>query len=604
MSTLLNPTQVTESPAAVDRAAGRTPSPAAALLFVYVRSFVNRLRSQAVRVKSPRYVAAVILGVLYIWWALFRNTRFGGGPMASLVSSTLLLPVMSAVLLLSAARWWLFGADRGTLAFAPAEVQFLFPAPVSRRALVQAKLVRTQLAILLNTLIWSVLMRGGAGTMDGWQRGISLWIVFSTLALHRLGASIVRANAIEHENAGRRRSLAPLLVFGSLVGAVVSGVLSRWAVLKAAADVSMKAVGIGVVDALNAPVPGFALWPVRSLLAPVFSQSSSAWLAAVPIALLVLLLHYLWVVRLDASFEEAALEATQHRAERLQRFRTSQMGKTRSRTGKLTRVPKLSLTGRPEVAIAWKNIAAAMRGGAWRTQLIAFTLGLGTLAIVTRSSSARAGDVFMGVTIGWGAMLLFLGPLWMRFDLRLDLQRLAILKTWPLSGQRIVAAEIAGVSLLHSLTVWSLMIVPIVMIVQEPALLTESGATVPMIVSVAIAVPIFNALMFAIQNGTALLFPAWVRLGAEARGFETMGQNLLTTGATTLAAAVALVFPVGIGAVTIWLSSVFDLPFGSWSIVLGTVLGCIVLSLELWPLLVWLGSVFERTDVNDIASGS
>jgi hypothetical protein len=59
-------------------------------------------------------------------------------------------------LLLSAARWWLFGADRGTLAFAPAEVQFLFPAPVSRRALVHAKLVRTQLAILLNTLILSL----------------------------------------------------------------------------------------------------------------------------------------------------------------------------------------------------------------------------------------------------------------------------------------------------------------------------------------------------------------------------------------------------------------------------------------------------------------
>ncbi len=587
----------------VEQSRSSAASPASALLFLYLRTAVNRLRSQAVRVRSPRYVAAVIMGAVYLWWALFRNSQFGGGPLATLVGSDRLVPIFAAMLLLSAARWWIFGADRGTLAFAPAEVQFLFPAPVSRRALVHAKLVRTQLAILLNTVIWSVLLRGGGGSLLGWQRGLSLWIVFSVLSLHRLGASIVRANALEHENAGRRRSVVPLLVFGALVGAVVIGVVSRMDELKIAADMGIKAFGLAVVEALSQPIPAAALWPVRAVLQPVFSGSPSAWMAAAPVAVAILLLHYLWVVRLDASFEEAALEATQHRAERLQRFRTSQMGKTRSRSGKLARVPSLSLTGRPEIAIAWKNIVAAMRGGAWRTQLIVFTLGLAALAIATKSSSARAADVFTGVTIGWGAMLLFLGPLWMRFDLRLDLQRLAILKTWPLSGQRIVAAEIAGVSLLHSITVWSLMIVPLVMIVQEPELLVESGTTVPMLVAVAIAVPVFNALMFAIQNGTALLFPAWVRLGAESRGFETMGQNLLTTGATTLVAAVALVFPVGIGVLTVWLSSVLESPLGSWSILLGTVLGTLVLALELWPLLVWLGSVFERTDVNDIASG-
>jgi hypothetical protein len=67
----------------------------------------------------------------------------------------LVLPVLAALLLVSAARWWIFGADRGTLAFASAEVQFLFPAPVSRRALIHTKLVRTQIAILLNTVIFT-----------------------------------------------------------------------------------------------------------------------------------------------------------------------------------------------------------------------------------------------------------------------------------------------------------------------------------------------------------------------------------------------------------------------------------------------------------------
>lgn len=261
-------------------------------------------------------------------------------------------------------------------------------------------------------------------------------------------------------------------------------------------------------------------------------------------------------------------------------------------------VPTLALSGRPEVAIAWKNVVAALRGGSWKTQLVSFVVGLGVLAIASRQASDRAGDAFMGVALGWGAMLLFIGPLWMRFDLRLDLPRLAVLKTYPLEGWRIVLAEIAAVTVLHSITIWSLLTVPVVMFVQDPQLFLDSGATVPILVSIVVGVPAFNALMFTIQNGTALLFPAWVRLGTESRGFETMGQNLLTTGATTLVAAIALVFPMGAGAVVLWLAN----DWGGWAVLVATVLASAIIVAELWPVLRWLGSVFEQIDVNEVAS--
>jgi hypothetical protein len=188
----------------------------------------------------------------------------------------------------------------------------------------------------------------------------------------------------------------------------------------------------------------------------------------------------------------------------------------------------------------------------------------------------------------------------MRFDLRLDLPRLAMLKTMPLPGWRIVGAEIVAVTVLHSITVWSLMTVPLVSFVQDPELFLESGATIPIIVAVAVGVPVFNALMFTIHNGTALLFPAWVRLGTEARGFETMGQNLLTTGATSLVAAVALVFPTGAALLVLWLTG----DWSGWSVVLATLLASVVVVLELWPVWRWLGTVFDETDVNDIAAAA
>jgi hypothetical protein len=576
----------------------RHPAPARAVLYLYVRTFVNRVKSQLARVRSPRYIAAVVLGMLYIWFALFRNTRYGTSPITDLFRSDVLMVLGGTFLLLSSARWWLFGSDRGALAFSLPEVQFLFPAPITRRGLVHAKLVRMQLAILVNTLIFTVLFRGHAGSLASWERALALWVVFSTLSLHRLGASIVRSSAIDHGGAGARRGILPVVIFGALVGAVVYGLVIELPALRFASMSGMRALLEAMTTALHAPVPSYALWPVRTLLLPLSLTGTPAWSMAMLWAAAILLVHYAWVVRLDRAFEEAAIEATQHRAERLQRFRTSQMGRTRSRKGKLAKVPPLALTGRPEIAIVWKNVVAAVRGGAWRTQLVSFTIGLAILATVTRSASTRAGDAFLGVTIGWGAMLLFIGPLWMRFDLRLDLPRLAMLKTMPLPGWRIVMAEIAAVTILHSITVWSLMTVPLVMFMQNPALFLQSGATLPILVSIIIGVPVFNALMFTIQNATALLFPAWVRLGTEARGFETMGQSLLTTGATTLVAAVALVFPAGVVLLVLWLAN----DWGGWSVLLATLLACGIVLLELWPVLRWLGTVFEKTDVNEVAS--
>ena len=121
----------------LDEALPGSPSPTAALWFMYVSTFRNRLRAQAARARSPRYVIAVILGMLYLWWALFRNARLGNGPFATMVGTNVYVPIFATFLLGSAARWWIFGAERGTLAFAPAEVQFLFPAPFRRSTLLQ-----------------------------------------------------------------------------------------------------------------------------------------------------------------------------------------------------------------------------------------------------------------------------------------------------------------------------------------------------------------------------------------------------------------------------------------------------------------------------------
>ena len=54
-----------------------------------------------------------------------------------------------------------------------------------------------------------------------------------------------------------------------------------------------------------------------------------------------------------------------------------------------------------------------------------------------------------------------------------------------------------------------------------------------------------NGAQLAIQNGLAVLFPAWMRLGsAVSTGVEALGQNLIATMANVLSLAVALVLPL------------------------------------------------------------
>lgn len=577
--------------------------PASALRYLWVRSTWNRLRTQIKRVRNPRYAVAMLMGLLYFYWILVYNPRAsnenGVNPFANLMNSGFALPLASAFLLFALARWWLFKGDKSALAFSPAEVQFLFPAPISRRGLVHAKLLRSQMGILVNILIWTVLLRGNAASAHGWQRGIALWLLFSTLSLHRLGAAIVRTNALEHERAGQRRSILPAAMFVLMLSAVAYGVISQWPAIMVATEVGTKAVLQAVVDSLSQPVASWALWPVRALLRPVFALNAATWLQLLPFSALVFALHYLWVLRLDASFEEAALEATQLRAELVKNVRTAGGVRKRSTKGKISRIPKLAAMGRPEIAITWKNVAAAMRGTAWRVQTIVIGVMMTAFAIATSLQSEKLAEVFLGLCAAWGAMLVLLGPAGMRFDLRQDLPRLAILKAYPLSGARIVAAEIAGVTILHSVSIWILMVVPVTLFLVNPSLFDDKLQLPFVLAALALVIPAINALMFTLHNGAALLFPSWVRLGTEQRGFETMGQGLLTMLATTLGAAVALVFPVGLAILILWLGSAL---LGPSSILVAALLGAGLLLAELWPVILWLGSVFDKTEVSDVGT--
>ena len=171
----------------------------------------NRTLTRIRRAKNPRYAISAVIGATYFWFFLIRNpsrlTAEGGA-----LFSDVFIVIATIGLVLIVASWWMFGGDKTTLAFSLAETAFLFPAPLSRRAVIGYKLFRAQLTILINAAIFIFLLRRGVGFLPSGYRAISLWVLFTTLNFHRIGAALVRASWVEHQRHAFRRNLLPTLV--------------------------------------------------------------------------------------------------------------------------------------------------------------------------------------------------------------------------------------------------------------------------------------------------------------------------------------------------------------------------------------------------------
>jgi hypothetical protein len=50
----------------------------------------------------------------------------------------------------------------------------------------------------------------------------------------------------------------------------------------------------------------------------------------------------------------------------------------------------------------------------------------------------------------------------------------------------------------------------------------------------------------------------------------------------------------------LWLTN----DWGGWSVLAATSLAALIIAAELWPVLRWLGTVFEQTDVNEVAAAT
>jgi ABC-2 type transport system permease protein len=557
-------------------------------LYLIWTSGRNRFAFALRRVRSPRYGAALIVGAIYVWSFLLRPTSHPAAASLLLGQPTEMLITLFTVLMLMGT--WVFGADSTALAFTPAELSILFPAPLSRRSLIGYKLFRSQIAVMINALIWVFVLRRGGTLLPSPLRAIGLWVLFSSLNLHRLGAALVRSSWREHGNAGARRHRLSLGVFTTIGLMLFAGLYSAREQLLAAHGIGGFMTMLG--RTLATGPASWALYPFHLVVAPTFARSVPEWLTLIVPALFVMLVHVAWVLRTDSDFEDAAIEASAERSRRLDAMRArrsvSGVGAPRPATSSMHLAP----VGHPAFAILWKNILCLRRTAQLRV-FIGPTVMAIALGVATSGSGADGAEVVAACALALSAMLLLFGGRLIRNDLRHDMQHLSLLKTFPLPAGDIVLAEVASAALPMAALQMFLVVVAYVALLASVNDPLGADVRLALLVAAPFAITALNGALLTIQNGTAVLFPAWVRLGTSvSTGVEALGQNVLATTANLFTLALAMVLPLTLG----WLAVRFVGQPSAAAIGAVVVLAAVILATETYAGMRLLGRALERAE--------
>ena len=574
-----------------------------ALFYLYGTSLWNSLVQRVKRLRQPKYLMGAIAGGAYFYFFFFRHVfrssaQVAAGPVSP-ETATLWLPVAALVLAVLVVIGWILPSGRAALLFTEAGVAFLFPAPLTRRMLIHSQLLRSQIAIFFSAFFLTFVFR--RGSMFGGNtltHAIGWWLILSTLNLHLLGASFVREWMLDLGlKPGRRR----LVLLGILAVVLVGCWLAVRHTIAAPTDADttgLTAMAAYANRVLTTPPLSWVLFPFQLVVAPYFAASWSGFLLALGPALLLMVLHYFWVVRTEVSFEEASLDLAARRAERIAAYRAGRWRSTRDLPKKPRPEPfALAARGWIPLAYLWKNLIALGSFYRLRTWLIAGGVAIAAInwlgADPTRLPLLKiVGAIALMFTV-WTALFI---PMMLRREMQQTLEHMDIVKSYPLAGWQVVLGGLVTPMTLMVFIEWWLLLVAVLALgshTHDRTLVILLGAA-----GVALLLPPLCGLMLCIPYAGVLYFPAWAQpVGTQsAGGIEVMGQRLIFMLGYVVVLIVAVLPAAGVGGVVFFLANAF---LGHvTALILTAVTASVLLCAELVGAVYWLGGKVEDFDLS------
>jgi hypothetical protein len=591
-----------------------------ALLYLRLMSLQNWLRSRGRRLRQPKYLFGALVGLAYFYFFFIRS--FGGSPRPrgpapaeAFAAANLALPVDgllvatsagSLLLLVFVAFIWVVPTQRAALGFTEAEIAFLFPAPITRRALVHFRLLSSQLRSLVGATVMMLITNrwhflGG----NALTHAIGWWFVFSALSLHFSGATFTLTRLVERgRGVWTRRAFLLVLVLGVFAATFArlpTG--AQWPDL--GDERSLQPVAGWLVGLTNTAPLGWLLWPFKTVLGPFFAADGRHFLLALGPALAVIVAHYLWVVRSVVAFEDAAIDEAQRHAARVSGWRSGGGGLYRTfAQGRAGPFP-LPGSGRPELAFLWKNLLSTWPYFTARVFLVTAAViaaGCGWLHFHPLGRAVLPGVGMMAATLA--VYVLVVGPQFARQDIRNDLGHADVLKTYPLPGWQIILGELLAPAAILTGILWLALLT--LLLSFDPGRFGLAWLTTEVRLAaglgLATLLPVLVSLQLLVPGAAVLLFPGWFQTTrTRGGGPEVVGQRMIFFFAQTLTMVISIVPAAMIGALPFAAAALLD-QTGSLALVicclLSTCLMVAVLAAEV-AAGIWLaGGRFEKLDLS------
>lgn len=453
-------------------------------------------------------------------------------------------------------------ATERAVMFQQNEIDFLFPAPFTRKQLLLFKIVTSLVGVIFSSVIFTFIMMRFIDNMFMAFMGFFL----AMTAMHLLSmAAILLKQTVDQTFYNRIWQVGMYIMLATVV-------YLGW-------EYRMVVIETGIKELI------FQLYEnpyVYIFLAPFdvfgFLITTQSWLMAIliwlPLAVLINCMLLLLVFQLDANYLEVSLNISQKMHKRVEQMRkggTVFVSKKSEATKPFRMFPRWGGTG----TIAWRQYIQANRNlGSWLFTLL--LLGAASVCAYFFSQSLTPSAL---IWVVFGCLLYFsiFVTQYIRYDFRSDLDQFDWLKQLPMDSAAIATGEI---------------IVPVVFLTLLEGVTFSlpfflRGEFIYWIYLVLLILP-FNIFLVGVDNFVFLLFPT--RMYKAQGDFGMIGKMILLMLLKFLILAAIFIVAVGMGFLMYWLSGYIDavLFLTTWAVAL-------LETLMVIPALAW---AFDRFDVS------
>ena len=387
------------------------------------------------------------------------------------------------------------------LAFNSAEIQLLYPSPISRTSLTLYKLESYIPALALVGLIGATLVEGGTRQWFLAVPGVLVYVTFVLLSMVALGM-LARLPRIK------------FVVLGAMAVATIAAVAELLPLVRA---------GVSVTDFKGTIETLRATYTARLLVAAglpfgrvIVNGFDTQWLVNFGFIVALTVAMFAAVLRLDVNFYETSLRATARREERLERMRRGRVSGGAWSGARRLRMPMLPRLGGAGPTFR-RHALSALRDRSMLWLVVVIVAAPLAVGIYFRITGSEGVIELRRMAVWLTIYMAFFVTSIVRFDFRADYTMLDYLKVLPVNPFALAAGTIA----IPSLFALSIQILPPVVFALA------SGVWLISLTWLVFLVPC-NVMWFALDNAFYLRAPTPMQRGLQSNP-NAMGQQLFAS---------------------------------------------------------------------------